>query len=157
MAVTEKKKRRVGAPPKYQSPEDMQRVIDDYFERCAGRLLMDENGQPILNKFGAPVYVDQHPPTVTGLALALGFSSRQTLLNYQARPAFMDTVTRAKSRCEAYAEERLYDRDGSRGAQFSLEHNFNWRTSSAADSPNVQREDDPITKSLKEDAKGGLF
>lgn len=155
--MTEKKKRRVGAPPKYQSPEDMQRVIDDYFERCTGRLLMDEDGQPILNKFGVPVYVDQHPPTVTGLALALGFSSRQTLLNYQARPAFMDTVTRAKSRCEAYAEERLYDRDGSRGAQFSLEHNFNWRTSSAADSPNVQREDDPITKSLKEDAKGGLL
>lgn len=155
--MTEKKKRRVGAPPKYQSPEDMQRIIDEYFERCAGRLLTDEDGQPALNKFGDPIYIDRHPPTVTGLALALGFSSRQTLLNYQARPAFMDTVTRAKSRCEAYAEERLYDRDGSRGAQFSLEHNFNWRTSSAADSPNVQREDDPITKSLKEDAKGGLL
>lgn len=150
------------AKPKYKKPEEMQRVIDDYFESCAGRLATDEDGQPILNKFGEPVYLDRRPPTVTGLALALGFSSRQTLLNYQARPAFMDTVTRAKSRCEAYAEERLYDRDGSRGAQFSLEHNFNWGAAgssadSSADSPALQREDDPITKSLKEDAKGGLL
>lgn len=146
------------AKPKYKNPEEMQRVIDDYFDSCAGRLATDEDGQPILNKFGEPVYLDQHPPTVTGLALALGFSSRQTLLNYQARPAFMDTITRAKSRCEAYAEERLYDRDGARGAQFSLEHNFNWGAAgSSADSPALQREDDPITKSLKEDAKGGLL
>ena len=63
---------------------------------------------------------------MTGLALALGFASRQALLNYQGKKAFNDTITRAKSRCEEYAESRLYDRDGARGAQFSLEHNFKW-------------------------------
>ena len=36
----------------------------------------------------------------------------------------MDTITRAKARVEAYAEERLFDRDGSNGAQFSLRNNF---------------------------------
>ena len=74
----------------------------------------------MFNKFGSPVFVDVHPPTVTGLALALGFTSRQALLNYQAKPEFVDTITRAKARVEQYAEERLFDRDGSNGAQFSL-------------------------------------
>ena len=33
---------------------------------------------------------------------------------------------RAKARCEQYAEERLFDRDGTNGAQFSLKNNFGW-------------------------------
>ena len=45
---------------------------------------------------------------------------------YQAKKEFVDTVTRAKSRIEAYAEERLFDRDGQRGAEFSLKYNFRW-------------------------------
>ena len=61
---------------------------------------------------------------MTGLALALGFTSRQALLNYQAKPEFVDTITRAKPMVEAYTEERLFDRDGSNGAQFSLRNNF---------------------------------
>lgn len=36
----------------------------------------------------------------------------------------MNTITRAKARVEAYAEERLFDRDGTSGAQFSLRNNF---------------------------------
>lgn len=36
----------------------------------------------------------------------------------------MNTITRAKSMVEAYTEERLFDRDGSNGAQFSLRNNF---------------------------------
>lgn len=40
--------------------------------------------------------VGAHPPTVTGLALALGFKTRQSLLNYQARSdKFNDIITEA--------------------------------------------------------------
>ena len=68
------------------------------------------------------------PPTVTGLALALGLKSRQALLNYQNREEFNDAVTRAKLRIEEYAERRLFDRDGVNGAKFSLMNNFKgWR------------------------------
>ncbi len=45
-------------------------------------------------------------------------------MNYQAKKEFNDTITRAKSRVEEYAESRLFDRDGSNGAQFSLRNNF---------------------------------
>lgn len=105
----------------------MQEAIDVYFAECEGKPLLDAQGAPVMDKYGVPIILNAHPPTITGLALALGFTGRQALLDYQARPEFTDTVTRAKARCEAYAEERLYDRDGANGAKFSLSCNFGWR------------------------------
>ena len=113
-------------PMKYKSAKALQTAIDKYFESCEGKPLIDDNGRAVTDKHGKPVIVGARPPTVTGLALALGFASRQALINYQARPEFNDTIMRAKTRCEEYAEARLYDRDGSRGAEFSLKYNFRW-------------------------------
>jgi hypothetical protein len=68
------------------------------------------------------------PPTITGLALALGFNSRTSLLNYEDKEEFLNTITRAKARVEKYAESRLFDKDGANGAKFSLANNFrNWK------------------------------
>lgn len=114
----------MGMTPMYTSVEEIESKIEQYFENCKGYPLTDNEGNQIFNKFGLPVFIDVHPPTVTGLALALGFTSRQALLNYQAKLEFVDTITRAKARVEQYAEERLFDRDGSNGAQFSLRNNF---------------------------------
>lgn len=101
-----------------------------------------ENGAPILYK-GLPVQVNVHPATVTGLAYALGFKSRQALLNYQGRPAFHDAITRAKMRIEAYTEERLFDRDGVNGAKFSLTNNFSgWSATGENSQTGELREDD---------------
>lgn len=131
-----------GRPPTYKTPEEMQKKIDMYFEHCAGEMLRDEEGNPIYDKWGHPVFVNVRPPTVTGLALALGFTGRQALLNYQAKPQFVDTVTRAKSLCEEYAESRLYDRDGSRGAMFSLTNNFRgW-----SNHPQPREDSEPLKK-----------
>lgn len=126
----------MGMTPKYTSVEEIESKIEQYFEDCKGYPLTDEKGKQIFNKFGSPIFIDVHPPTVTGLALALGFTSRQALLNYQAKPAFVDTITRAKARVEQYAEERLFDRDGSNGAQFSLRNNFKgWDADKKNDDP----------------------
>lgn len=117
---------RTGCPPKYKTKEEMQEVIDQYFRDCEGRPYIMDDGEPLRDKYGDVILLDQHPPTVTGLALALGFTSRQALLNYKAKKEFVDTVTRAKTKCEEYAERRLYDRDGAKGAEFSLKYNFKW-------------------------------
>lgn len=113
-----------GKPPKYKSKEEIQEKIEQYFEDCKGEPLRDADGNPMLDKWQNPIMVGQKPPTITGLALALGFASRQALLNYQGKKEFNDTIMRAKSRVEEYAESRLFDRDGSNGAQFSLRNNF---------------------------------
>ncbi len=112
--------------PRYKNAMEMQEIIDRYFEECEGRVLLDADENPVVYK-GAPVITGCRPPTVTGLALALGFASRQALINYQGRKEFHDTVTRAKARIEDYAEQRLYDRDGQRGAEFNLRYNYGWR------------------------------
>ena len=119
----------VGRPPKYRSVRQLEQKIDRYFEDCKGHPLIDEEtGKPVIYK-GLPVYEDQRPPTVTGLALALGFATRASLMDYQGKPQFEDAILRAKSRIEQYTEERLFDRDGSAGARFSLQNNFRrWKT-----------------------------
>ena len=115
----------VGRPPKYKSVEEIEDKIEQYFESCEGEPLIDDEGNQVVNKYGYPCWIKPpKPPTVTGLALALGFTTRLSLLNYQGKKEFMNTITRAKTKIEEYAESRLFDRDGSNGAQFSLRNNF---------------------------------
>ena len=113
----------IGRPPMYKTKEEIQEKIDKYFEECEGTVLT-RDGEVVLDKYGDPVLVGVKPLTITGLALALGFNSRQSLLNYQDKEEFVDTITRAKARVEQYAEERLFDKNGANGAKFSLANNF---------------------------------
>lgn len=138
----------MGRPLKFKTVADLQAAIDAYFDKCKGKPLLDDDGHVLTDKKGLPIVVGAEPPTVTGLALALGFSSRQSLLNYQGRKQFLDTITRAKSRCEAYAEGRLFDRDGSRGAEFSLKYNFHWEDQQGSGGTS----DDGFLEALNEEA-----
>lgn len=95
-----------GRPLKYQSVEDMQKDIDEYFAEC------DEK---------------QKPYTVSGLAYALG-TNRQTLINYEEKSDFFDTIKKAKAKIERFNEELLYSKDVSTtGVIFNLKNNYNWK------------------------------
>lgn len=98
-----KEKHAGGRPPKYNTPEEMQAVIDGYF--------------------------DTHDkPTVTGLCLALDLPDRQSLLYYQhEKPEFLDTIKRAKMRIAEYIEEGLYRPTQVTGLIFNLKNNFGWK------------------------------
>lgn len=51
-------------------------------------------------------------------------TTRQTLLNYEGRADFLDTITAAKLKIENYAAERLFDPHApTRGVIFSLSNN----------------------------------
>lgn len=144
----------MGRHPMYKSKEEIQEKIDKYFEECEGKVLEDKDGNPILNKYGGVIIMGSKPPTVTGLALALGFTSRQALLNYQDKEEFVDTITRAKSRVEQYAEERLFDRDGSHGAQFSLRNNFKgWKSKDIEETEDASTVDDGFMEALNATAR----
>ncbi len=136
---------KIGRPPKYKNKEEIEEKIEKYFKDCEGHELTDEEGNTVYNKYGYPVIVDRKPLTITGLALALGFASRQALLNYQGKQEFNDTITRAKTRVEQYAEERLFDKDGSSGAQFSLRNNFKgWNGEQEANEDTLQKLDEVL-------------
>ncbi len=91
-----------GRPRRYETPEAMQLVIDRYF-------------------------LTAEKPTVSGLALELGFTSREALHNYEGySQEFADTVKRARLRIEVYYEEKLLDKDFNvSGAIFALK-NLGW-------------------------------
>lgn len=97
--------RPVGRPLKFATPEILQEKIDAYFTEKEEQ---------------------ERPATVTGLALALD-TTRETLMDYQSRDDFADTIRAAKLRCHEYAEEQLYLLKSSRGAEFSLKNNFGWK------------------------------
>lgn len=145
-----------GRPPKYKSAEEIEEKIEQYFKSCEGELFLDNDGNAVFNKYGYPCWIKEPKPlTITGLALALGFASRQALLNYQGKKEFNDTITRAKSRIEEYAETRLFDRDGSNGAQFSLRNNFKGWNGEQNESQEELQKLDEIIKSIDKVAVNG--
>lgn len=132
-----------GRPPKYKTKEEIQERIDKYFESCYKpvRIFVKDINKYITAKDeeGNIIKEQYRPFTVTGLADALDMS-RQSLLNYSEKEEFFDTIMRAKRKCELYAEERLFDKDGANGAKFSLANNFeSWKDKKDVDA-NVNTE-----------------
>lgn len=68
--------------------------------------------------------------TITGLALALD-TNRQTLLDYQEKDEFSDTIKKAKLRVENSYELDL-KKSGRTGTIFALK-NFNWKDKTETD------------------------
>ncbi|MFC0235502.1 terminase small subunit [Fictibacillus phosphorivorans] len=95
-------KKKVGRPLKFRTVEEMQEKINAYFEEC------DKN---------------EDPYTITGLALALD-TSRETLLDYEDKDEFSDTVKKAKLKCENYAEKFLFKGKNVVGSIFNLKNNY---------------------------------
>ena len=92
----------------YKTPEEMQKAIDKYFEEHGDRPLLDDEGDPLLDKSGNVIMMT-NPPTVSGLALHLGFLDRQSIYDYAKRnDGFSCTVKKAIMKIEAYAEAHLY-------------------------------------------------
>ena len=148
--VAVSRKRGPGRPPKYRSRAEIEERIEAYFRECEGGPVDDpETGKPMIDKRGNLVYAGRRPPTVTGLALALGFATRQSLLNYEGRREFQEAIQRAKTRIEMYAEERLYDRDGCMGARFNLQNNFRGWNGERRGGEDVE-DLSPLVKLLKE-------
>lgn len=104
-------KRSVGRPLKFESVEILQTQIDKYFEETP-----------------------EKRRTITGLALALD-TDRQTLINYEKRDQYFDTIKRAKLRVENAYELSLRDK-GKIGDIFALK-NFGWQDKIITENKNL--------------------
>lgn len=117
---------KVGRPLKFETPEIMQKLIDDYFEDC------DAKGE---------IY------TVVGLAMALD-TDRQTLIRYNERDEFSDTIKKAKQRVENQMVSRaLKGEYNSAVSIFLMKNNFGYQDK--VDVRIDNEEDDPITIAMK--------
>ena len=123
---------------KYTNAADLQTACDAYFDSCKGHYRLDDTGAYVLDKRGQPIIDGAQPLTITGLQMALGFKSRQSLMDYGGRPAFAHIIQGAKLRVENYAEERLYDKEGCMGAKWALTVCFGWRRKATAEEKHAQ-------------------
>jgi hypothetical protein len=115
-----------GQPARYKSVDELQQAIDKYFLSCQA-YKRDDNGDIVMGVDGEPVTYYHRPLTVTGLALALGFTSRLALLNYQDKNEYVNAVTRAKLIIEDYTATQSFDNKAFQGAKFNLTNNYGWR------------------------------
>ena len=98
-------KNKTGRPEKFLDPKEIKKKGMEYIDDCVA------NKKPI---------------TITGLCLWLG-TTRDTLMVYQGKEEFSDTIKRLKLYAENFAEEYLYNPNGRAvvGAIFALK-NFGW-------------------------------
>lgn len=100
-----------GNPRRWRSAKALQAAVGAYFEECS------EKGRV---------------PSVAGLALALGFMSRQALARYTDRmheennDDYVVIITSAKTRIEEANIQLAYNKEASAGARFMLQNGFNY-------------------------------
>ena len=105
-----------GRPPKYETAEQLQKKIDEYFEKCPDkRIIYNKDGEKIAE---VPEY------TITGLVIYCGFCSRNSFYDYEKKENFQYTIKRARTLIENHYE-RLLQRGNGAGAIFALK-NFGW-------------------------------
>ncbi len=101
--------------------EEAKRRLREYFHsRQIEKKALD--GSLLTDKSGA-VMVEEKPATVTGIALALGFSRREELFAIKDKKV-KALVDRALLKIEEEAEEKLFSKDSFQGAKLFLSCNF---------------------------------
>lgn len=115
-------------PVKYETAEEMQRIIDLYFLACKNKQSETPEDPKDLSEEDLDVFnsVECVYPTVTGLALSLNMT-REGLIHYENKdnPKFADTIKKAKCKIEAFLEGRLYSNNVT-GCIFNLKNNYAW-------------------------------
>jgi hypothetical protein len=89
-----------GQPPKYSSPEELEIKCSEYFEHCQK---------------------EKQKATITGLALFLGFCSRQSIYDYKENKEYSYVLKRA-----TLAVENSYETNGTAFDIFALK-NMGWK------------------------------
>lgn len=113
---------KVGRPLKFDSVENLELKIQEYFDSCWETKEVDGN---ILQR-------QVRPYTITGLAVHLD-TSRETLLDYEDKEEFSDTIKRAKMKIHNYVEEYLFTGKNQTGAIFNLKNNYGWTDKTEVD------------------------
>lgn len=109
-----------GRPPFYNTPEEFEAKVIEYFAHPPMKAIRAGNEM-----------VEIPVPTVTGLALHLGFESRQSFYDYEVKPGFAYTVKKARTLIERHYEEIMQSGNNA-GAIFALK-NFGWKDRTETD------------------------
>lgn len=104
----------IGRPPAYKNVGELQSKIQEFFDDPPTKIHTTKEGDTIEVPF----------LSITGLALFLGFESRQSFYDYEKKKAFTYTIKRARTLIENEYEFML-QKGNTAGAIFALK-NFGW-------------------------------
>jgi len=158
-----------GRPLIFETPEKLEEAVEAYFASCweevwiqirtlddADKPIKDPQGGfimewiPKLDREGNRILRRMKPYSITGLAVALN-TSRQTLLNYQERPEFFDTIKKAKDICEQYIEDGMLSGEiPAVPGIFNAKNNYGWADKQEIDNTHRVVEMPTIKKDGKE-------
>lgn len=122
----------------FDSPEQLQKLVDSYFNSCFG-FKYDKLGNIMYDKDGEPIRYQVRPFTVSGLSLHLGITTRTFQRYFSGKfdkeferqedsLLYKEILVKARQKIESFAEESLYSKDTSFGAKFVLDSAFGWCT-----------------------------
>lgn len=100
--VDDKEERGPGRPPLFNSPEQLEKAVDEYIASCPKAEL-----------------------TITGMAMWLGFESRQSFYDYEKREEYSYIIKKARLAVENSYETSLRSQSVT-GAIFALK-NMGWK------------------------------
>ncbi len=103
--------------PKFSSADELDKLVDAFFKQLEGKKRASQ-------KTAAPKTVEPKPATLTGLALHLGFNSREQFERYENKGKFASNLKKARLRIEAIYEKKLHQSTFG-GAVFALK-NLGW-------------------------------
>lgn len=86
-----------GRPSVFDSPEEMELKINEYFDNCPDK-------KTVVVGLGT---IEMPAITITGLCVFLGFDSRQSFYDYEKHPEFSYIIKKARLRVENYYEKCL--------------------------------------------------
>jgi hypothetical protein len=103
-------------------------------ENKGGRPALFETDEQLtekVNEYFAEIEITGKPATITGLALFLGFESRQSFYDYEERDGFSYTIKKARLRIENEYEMKLSGNNVA-GSIFALK-NLGWKDKTEVD------------------------
>lgn len=125
-----------GRPAHFENVEYLDLMVEEYFVFIKGEF--EDIEREKINKDGSVQMVNERvysrypeTPSITGLALYLGFESRQSIYDYEKNGEYSYTIKRARLRVEASYEQYLLTQSAT-GAIFALK-NFGWVDNKAID------------------------
>ena len=114
-----------GKPRKYKTKEELEAKIDEYFNQCEPEYAKDEECEIIVTKQG-PIIKNLNAPSLTGLALYLGYASRQSIYDNENIEEYSYTIKRSKMKVEEWLYQHSVDGTMPPAVGIFLLKNFGW-------------------------------
>jgi hypothetical protein len=112
----------LSSAPMYSTPDDLQLMIDDYFDTVAPETID-------INKGGKTITIK--PYTLTGLIMHIGYNNKTDFYDLQNEPTYARVVKQARTRIEQHYE-KLLQSGLSAGPIFALK-NMTWTDKTVTD------------------------